>query len=87
MVNDREISCREMVELMSDYLDGALPEPELARFDAHLAGCEGCTNALDQLRTTVRITGRLAEERLVDEQRELLRSVFRDWRRGETPGP
>lgn len=81
-MSEPEITCREMVELMSDYLDDALPEPERARFEAHLAGCEGCTNALEQLRATVRVAGRLREERLEDDRRELLREVFRDWRRG-----
>jgi anti-sigma factor RsiW len=80
-VSENEMTCREMVELMSDYLDGALAEPERARFEAHLRGCEGCTNALDQLRTMLRVTGSLRDEPVADEQRELLRSVFRDWRR------
>jgi anti-sigma factor RsiW len=70
-----------MVELMSDYLDGALDEPTRARFDEHLSGCEGCTNALDQLRATLLVAGSLREEPVEDERRELLRSVFRDWRR------
>jgi anti-sigma factor RsiW len=75
------MTCREMVELMSDYLDGALAEPVRARFEAHLGGCQGCTNALDQLRMTLRVTGSLSDEPVDDERRELLRSVFRDWRR------
>jgi anti-sigma factor RsiW len=80
-VSEHEITCREMVELMSDYLDGALDEPTRSRFEAHLSGCEGCTNALDQLRATLRVAGSLREEPVEDERRELLRSVFRDWRR------
>jgi anti-sigma factor RsiW len=75
------ITCREMVELMSDYLDGVLADDVRARFEGHLAGCEGCTNALEQLRATVRITGTLRDEPIADERRELLRAVFRDWRR------
>jgi anti-sigma factor RsiW len=78
-VNETSITCREMVELMSDYLDGVLPDLMRDRFEAHLTGCDGCSNALDQLRATIRITGRLREERLMDEQREHLRTVFRDW--------
>jgi anti-sigma factor RsiW len=70
-----------MVELMSDYLDGALDEPVHVRLEEHLAGCEGCTNALEQLRASVRIAGSLRDEPLVDEQRELLRSVFAEWSR------
>jgi predicted anti-sigma-YlaC factor YlaD len=80
-VSDGEMTCREMVELMSDYLDGALDAPVLARFEEHLTGCGGCTNALEQLRTSLRVAGSLREEPIVDERRELLRSVFRDWRR------
>lgn len=79
-MSERPITCREMVELMSDYLDGALADHARARFEQHLAGCEGCANALDQLRATLRVTGSLREESIEDEQRELLRSVFRDWR-------
>lgn len=81
-MSENAITCREMVELMSDYLDGALPAPVRVRFETHLAGCTGCANALDQLRTTIRVAADLREERLADEQRELLRAVFRDWRRG-----
>ena len=80
-MSENPIACREMVELMSDHLDVTLPEPERVRFETHLAGCEGCANALDQLRTTIRVAADLREDRLVDEQRELLRAVFRDWRR------
>jgi anti-sigma factor RsiW len=82
-VSEPQITCREMVELMSDYLDGSLDAPERARFEAHLASCNGCTRALEQLRATVRVTGSLREEPMVDEQRELLRAVFRDWRRAD----
>jgi hypothetical protein len=71
-----------MVELMTDHLDGALDEPAHVRFEEHLVGCEGCTNALEQLRATVRITGSLRDEPLVDAQRELLRSAFAEWSRG-----
>jgi anti-sigma factor RsiW len=81
-VSEPQITCREMVELMSDYLDGSLDAPERARFEAHLASCDGCTRALEQLRATVRVTGSLREEPIADEQRELLRAVFRDWRSG-----
>ena len=65
-----EITCREMVELMSDYLDGALDGPTRARFDEHLSGCVGCTNALDQLRASLHITGSLRDAPIVDERRE-----------------
>ena len=45
--------CRELVELVTDYLEGALPEAERARFDAHMAGCDGCTAYLEDMRRLV----------------------------------
>ena len=53
------LSCRELVELASDYLDGALPGETRARLAAHLQDCRGCERYLEQLRQTVRLTGLL----------------------------
>lgn len=78
-VND-DIACREMVELMSDYLEGALRDDERRRFEAHLAGCDGCDRALDQLRQTIRVTGMLLPEQVPAEDRERLLGVYRAWR-------
>jgi anti-sigma factor RsiW len=50
--------CREFVELVTDYLEGALPDGERARFDAHLAECDGCTAYLEDMR---RLVGSLHE--------------------------
>ena len=74
------MKCREMVELMTDYLEGALSPSERARFDEHIAGCNGCRAYLEQMRSTVRAVRRLAEEDIPEPlQRELLKA-FRDWR-------
>ena len=58
------LSCREMVELVTDYLEDALPGTERARFEAHIAGCDGCTAYLEQMRATIALTGRLTEEQI-----------------------
>ena len=79
---EASISCREVVELLSDYLDGALPEPERVRVDEHVAGCDGCTLVLDELRETIRLTGMLTVEHLNDAQRATLLDAFRDWKTG-----
>lgn len=72
--------CKELVELVTEYLEGTLA-PELRdRFEAHIAGCDGCTNYLVQMRQTIRITGRLSEDNLTPEARETLLHVFRDWK-------
>ena len=79
-----EISCRQLVELVTDYLDGALTSADRARFESHLSACPGCTTYVDQLRETVRLTGRrLTEGTLPDEMRETLLRQFRDWTTAE----
>jgi anti-sigma factor RsiW len=68
-----------MVELVTDYLDGALSDEDRARFEAHIAGCDGCTVYLEQIRVTVSVAGRLeAGELSLDIERALV-GVFRDW--------
>lgn len=73
--------CRDVVELMTDYLDGALSDADAARFEEHIAGCDGCRAYLEQLRATRMLTGRLAEEPVPETLREELVAAFRNWRR------
>ena len=75
-----DIVCRELLELISGYLDGALPPETAAAIEAHLAGCDGCTLVLEEFRRTIAITGMLREEQITPAQRELLLRTFRDWR-------
>jgi predicted anti-sigma-YlaC factor YlaD len=77
-----ELTCQELVELVTDYLDGALPPEARARFDEHLGECPGCRDYLEQMRVTVRLSGRLAEERVAPAAREALLAAFRGWKRG-----
>ena len=76
-----QLSCQELVELVTDYLDDALPTAERVRFDAHIAGCDGCTGYLEQIRLTIASTGRLAREQLAPEAEAALLEAFRDWKR------
>src|SRR4051794_34151867 len=74
------LACRELVELVTEYLDGALSDADRARFEAHIDACEHCTAYLEQIRDTIRITGGLTPEALApDMERELL-AAFRDWK-------
>ncbi len=77
----QEMSCRELIEVITDYLEGALPASERARFEAHLSGCDGCTSYLEQMRQTIRLTGELAEEHLDPEAKTELLAAFRDWKK------
>ncbi len=79
---DTELSCQELVELVTDYLEGALPSVEQARFEAHLTGCDGCTRYLEQMRLTIAAAGRLTEESIEPAARAELLQLFRDWKAG-----
>jgi len=74
------VICRDVVELMTDYLEGALAPADLARFEDHIAGCNGCRAYLEQLRKTLQVTGRIANtEPLPASLESELTTAFRDW--------
>ena len=73
------LSCHEVVELVTDYLEGALAPDLRARVEEHLAGCDGCTRYLEQMREMIRLTGMLTEEQIPDDQRSALLDAFRSW--------
>jgi hypothetical protein len=73
------VNCSELVELVTGYLEGALPRKRRARFEDHVRGCDGCTAYLEQFRTTIRLTGMLTQDRLPADAREALLVAFRDW--------
>ena len=75
-----QMPCQTLVELVTDYLEDALPDAERERLEAHLAVCEGCTRYLEQIRLTIRLTGRLREQDLDPEARARLLEVYRAWR-------
>jgi anti-sigma factor RsiW len=74
-----EIACRQVVELISDYIEGELPRSQRLRLEAHFAGCEHCTEYLAQMRATIRLTGTLVVEDLTPRMREDLLGVYRRW--------
>jgi anti-sigma factor RsiW len=74
------MTCRQVVELMTDYLEGALSGTDRARFEEHIAGCDGCRAYLAQLATTRRVLRQLADEPIPpDLQAELLKT-FQNWK-------
>jgi anti-sigma factor RsiW len=75
------LSCHEVVELVTDYLEEALPPEERRRVEEHLELCEGCTRYLEQMRETIRLTGMLSEEQIPDDQKSALLEAFRSWTR------
>jgi anti-sigma factor RsiW len=81
MIDVEALSCQELVELVTDYLEGALDERDRAAFERHLAGCDGCTEYVEQLRATVRVTGTLTVDDLGTQAEAALLQAFRDWKR------
>ena len=74
-----DLVCRQVVELISDYLDGGLPADVRAAVEAHLAGCDGCTMVLEEFRRTIAMTGMLTEDDVTPAQRDILLAAFRGW--------
>ena len=77
------ISCQEVVELVTDYLEGAMSPEDVARFDHHLSLCEGCVFYVEQIRMTIAAVGRIGEEDVPPEVRDDLVAAFRDFKRTE----
>ena len=78
-----EFSCHEMTEVVTNYLDEALPPDEHQRFERHLSYCAGCGTYVDQMRETIRQTSMVPrEESLPTALREEIVARFRDWKRG-----
>jgi predicted anti-sigma-YlaC factor YlaD len=78
---ERVLSCREVVELVTDYLEGALGADDVAAFEQHLELCDGCRLYVDQMRITIETVGRIDESGVPDEMRAGLLAAFRDRRR------
>jgi predicted anti-sigma-YlaC factor YlaD len=75
------LSCQELVELVTAYLEGALSAEEHARFEEHLSGCGPCQIYLEQMRTTIRLAGRLTVDAIRPEAEQELLETFRSWKR------
>jgi anti-sigma factor RsiW len=76
-----ELSCQELVELVTHYLEGRLEGSERVRFEQHLAACEGCRTYVEQMRQTVALLGTLTGDSLGSPAKEKLLAAFRDWKR------
>jgi len=77
---DRELACQDIVELVTAYLEHALAPPDRERFEEHLVFCDGCSTYLEQMRTTIDVTGRVELEALPPQLEERLLEGFRGWR-------
>ena len=89
MADPGDLTCQELVELVTDYLEGALSPEEARRFAAHLDDCDSCLDYLAQMRQMIAALGRLGEADVAPAARTRLLATFRDWKRatGTTPAP
>ena len=81
------MTCQELVELVTDYFEGALPAEDAAQFEQHIDQCVWCTRYLDQMRVTIATVGRIDADSISPGARETLLGAFRDWRAGARPLP
>ncbi len=76
----RELTCQEIVELVTSYLEDGLSPGDRERFEEHLVFCDGCGTYLEQMRQTIQVTGRLRETELPPALQERLLDAFRSWK-------
>jgi predicted anti-sigma-YlaC factor YlaD len=75
-----EIVCRELVELVTPYLEGVLPADEVAAIEQHLDGCDGCRTYIEQMRQTIRAIGHIPHEPITSKTRDEVLAIFRAWK-------
>jgi anti-sigma factor RsiW len=79
-VDIEQLSCQELVELVTDYFEGALSETDRARFEDHIGRCDPCTIYLEQMRLTIELVGHVPVESLSADAERALLEAFRGWR-------
>jgi hypothetical protein len=75
----RELACIEVVEVVTDYLEGVMPTRKRRLLEEHLTACDGCDAYIEQMRRTIEVSGRLREEDIPAELEERLLVAFREW--------
>ena len=80
MSTAEQMNCQELVELVTEYLEGTLPATDRTRFEDHLGECPYCVIYVEQIRVTIDALGALDEEQLSQHARDALLSAFRDWK-------
>ena len=83
MSSTRTLTCQQLTEVLTDYLEGVMPPTDRARFEAHLAVCEGCVTYVDQMRRAIETVRALRPEHVAATAPDELLETFRAWKRGE----
>jgi predicted anti-sigma-YlaC factor YlaD len=81
VIDSHDLTCKEMVEIVTDYLEGSLNPEDRRRFEIHLQDCSGCRTYLEQMRQTIWALGRLSEQSVSLEAQAILLHAFRNWKK------
>ena len=84
LLSHRDLVCQQVVELVTDYLEGTLSRAARRRFEAHLAGCPHCTEYLAQIRATIAVAGRISPADLTAEMRADFIDLYRRWQQDDS---
>jgi len=76
----REMACIEVVEVVTDYLEGTMPARKRRLLEQHLTGCDGCDAYIEQMRRTIEVSGRLRAEDVPSELEARLLAAFETWK-------
>lgn len=80
MASPTDMTCQELVELVTDYFENTLSPADRERFDAHIGVCDPCQTYLAQMEETIRLTGQLTEETIAPDVQQELLNTFRNWK-------
>ena len=83
MSSQRSLTCQELTEVLTDYLEGVMPTEDRVRFEAHLEVCEGCVTYVEQMRQAIATVHELRIEEVEATAPEDLLEAFRAWKRGK----
>lgn len=81
-VNQNQLNCQEVVELVTDYLEQALLPEMQAQFEEHIAECPGCDTYLEQVQQTIILLRKLTEQQMFPKTKQELVEIFRNWKQG-----
>jgi anti-sigma factor RsiW len=79
----RDLVCQEAIELLTEYLEGALSRRQRMRLRTHLEACPNCSAYLEQIRVTIRLSGSIEPEDLSPQAQDELTELYRRWLAGE----
>jgi len=80
------VTCRELVEILTDYLEGALDPAGRVEIERHIVICRGCSNYVEQMRSTIDLLGRIAADEPAEGQSDRLLEMFRQWQAARSDG-